>query len=76
MVLAWVLKEMAEEISPLLTVILQKSLDSDTVPVDWRSVNVIAMFRKGTASKPATTALCHLQVCAAKSRITSLQVTS
>ena len=43
---ARILKELAEEISPLLTTIFQKSLDSGTVPDDWRSANVSAIFKK------------------------------
>ena len=53
--LAWLersrLKEVAEEISPLLTAIFQKSLDSGTVPDDWRSANVSAIFKKGDRFK-------------------------
>ena len=54
-----ILKELAEEISPSLTAIFQKSLDLGTVPDDWRSANVSAFFKKGTVSRPATTALFH-----------------
>ena len=43
---ARVLKELAEEITPLLTAIFQKSLHSGTVPDDWRSANVSAVFKK------------------------------
>ena len=46
-----ILKELAEEISPLLTAIFQKSLDSGTTPDDWRSANVSAIFKKGDRFK-------------------------
>ena len=42
-----VLKNCAHEISPLLSVIFQKSLDSGDVPADWRDANVCAIFKKG-----------------------------
>ena len=48
---AKILKELAEEISLLLTAIFQKSLDSGTVPHDWRSANVSAIFKKGDRFK-------------------------
>ena len=51
MIPARILKELAEEISPLLKAIFQKSLDSGTVPDDWRSANVSAIFRKGDRFK-------------------------
>ena len=43
---ARVLKELASEISPLLTTIFQKSLDTSYVPKDWRTANVTAIFKK------------------------------
>ena len=48
---ARILKELADEISPSLTAIGQKSLDSGTVPDDWRSANVSAIFKKGYSFK-------------------------
>ena len=51
MIPARVLKEIAEEISPLLTVIFQTSLGSGTVPDDWRSANVTTIFKKGDRFK-------------------------
>ena len=51
MIPARILKEFADEISPSLTAIFQKSLDSGTVPDDWRSANVSAIFKKGDRFK-------------------------
>ena len=51
MIPARVLKEIAEEISPLLTVIFQTSLGSGTVADDWRSANVTATFKEGDRFK-------------------------
>ena len=43
---ARVLKEMATEIGPFLTIIFQKSFDTGIVPKDWRTANVTAIFKK------------------------------
>ena len=51
MIPARILKEFADEISSSLTAIFQKSLDSGTVPDDWRSANVSAIFKKGDRFK-------------------------
>ena len=48
---ARVLKEMATEIGPFLTIIFQKSFDTGIVPKDWRTVNVTAIFKKGEKYK-------------------------
>ena len=46
------LKNCAEEISPILTVIIQKSLDSKQVPSDWKKAVVSPVFKKGDKSNP------------------------
>ena len=51
MIPARILKELADEISPSLTAIFQKSLNSGTVPDDWRSTNLSAIFKKGDRFK-------------------------
>ena len=48
---ARVLKELASDISSFLTAIFQKSLDTGYVPKDWRSANVMAIFKKGEKFK-------------------------
>eukprot|EP00061_Rhincodon_typus_P003739 g20858.t1 len=42
-----VLKEVALEIVDALVVIFQDSVDSGTVPTDWRVANVTPIFKKG-----------------------------
>ena len=41
------LKELAEDIAPLLLMIFHKSLATGEVPDDWRTANVTAAFKKG-----------------------------
>ena len=45
------LKECAHEISPMLSVIIQKSLDEKNVPNDWKKVLVSPAFKRGDRSK-------------------------
>ena len=42
-----VLKNCAEEISQWLSTIFQFSLDSGTLPSDWRNANITPVFKKG-----------------------------
>lgn len=44
-----VLQRLREVIAPVLQVIFQKSLDSGSVPNDWKSANVSPIFKKGDA---------------------------
>ena len=48
---ARILKELATEISPFLTLIYQKSLESGVIPTNWKSANVTAIFKKGERYK-------------------------
>ena len=48
---ARILKDMADEISPLLTLIFQRSFDCGKVPDDWRSANINPVFKKGDRFK-------------------------
>ena len=41
---ARIMKELAAEISPLLAIIYQKSLDTGTIPKNWKTANVTAIF--------------------------------
>ena len=42
-----ILKKLATDISPLLQLIFQKSLDTGVVPDDWRIANVSPVYKKG-----------------------------
>ena len=41
------LKELAEEIAPLLTIIYRSSLRSGTIPQDWKKARITPAFKKG-----------------------------
>ena len=45
------MKFFAEDIAPILTFIFQQSLDTGTVPSDWRLANISPIFKKGDRSK-------------------------
>ena len=47
MIPARLLKECSKEIAPILATIFNKSLQTDTVPADWKQANVSAVFKKG-----------------------------
>ena len=42
-----VLQECAAEITPAVTAIFQKSVDSGELPEDWRDANVAPVYKKG-----------------------------
>ena len=42
-----VLKELADDIAPILLLIFRRSLASGEVPADWRTANVAPVFKKG-----------------------------
>jgi hypothetical protein len=44
---AKVLHDFADELSPILRCIFQLSLDSGTIPNDWRAASIIPVFKKG-----------------------------
>ena len=48
-----VLKIAAEEIAPILTIIFQQSLDTGSLPLDWRKANITPIFKKGSTTDPA-----------------------
>ena len=47
MIPARILKDLAEELAPFLTEIFQRSLADGEVPMEWRSANMTAIFKKG-----------------------------
>lgn len=46
-----ILKELAIEIAPILTIIFRRSLETGEVPPDWRSANVSPVYKKGDRYK-------------------------
>ncbi|KFP51778.1 RNA-directed DNA polymerase from mobile element jockey, partial [Cathartes aura] len=47
-----VLKELADVIAGLLSIIFQQSWESGEVPVDWKLANVVPIFKKGKKQDP------------------------
>ena len=45
-----ILKELAKSLAPILTYIFQKSYETGTLPDDWRSANIVPVFKKGKKS--------------------------
>ena len=48
-----ILKELANEVAPILTMIFQSSLETGVVPLDWRKANVTPVYKKGAHYDPA-----------------------
>ena len=48
-----VLKQLSQEISPVVALIFQTSLDSGTVPTEWKTAQVCPLFKKGDKTDPA-----------------------
>jgi hypothetical protein len=46
------LKEVHDEISPMMSDLFQSSVKTGTVPTDWREAIVTPVFKKGAKSKP------------------------
>jgi hypothetical protein len=61
---ARILKELADEITQFLTKIFQKTIDTGELPLDWKSGNVTAVYKKcerytpGNYRQIALTSLC------------------
>ena len=53
MIPARLLKECVEDLAPILVIIFNKSLQTGTVPDDWKTDNVSAVFKKGQRYDPA-----------------------
>ena len=47
-----ILRELDKEISPILSLIFQKSLDTGVVPSDWRTAHVSPIYKKGSKYNP------------------------
>ena len=48
---ARLLKELASELAPIYTLLFQASLDQGIIPDEWKSANVVPIYKKGDKSK-------------------------
>ena len=71
-----VLRELAEELAPALTIIFQSSLSTGIVPADWRNTYVTPIFKKGKQYNPGKSGQSRLHVLYASSWSTSWSVPS
>jgi hypothetical protein len=46
-----VLKELANQLAPVLTILFQQSIETNILPEDWRNANVTPIFKKGDRYK-------------------------
>ena len=51
MISARILKDLTDELAPLLTAIYQKTFDCGEVPEDWKSANITPVLKKGDRFK-------------------------
>ena len=54
---AYFLKEFSNEIAQILTLIFQCSIQQGTLPDEWKTVNIIPIFKKGIAQVQINIAL-------------------
>ena len=47
------LKETAESVAPMLSMLYEASLKQQSVPDDWRKALVVPIFKRGARSNPA-----------------------
>ena len=53
MIPARILRECSEELAPILTIVINRTLQTGCVPEDWKQANVSAVFKKGQRYDPA-----------------------
>ena len=46
------LKILANEIAPVLTILFQASIDQGKIPSDWKEANIMPIYKKGNKSTP------------------------
>jgi Reverse transcriptase (RNA-dependent DNA polymerase) len=47
------LQECSDEISPILAALYRKSMNTSTVPAEWKQANVVPIFKKGAKQDPS-----------------------
>ena len=47
------LKELAYQIAPALTLLYRASINQGAVPSDWKMANIVPIFKKGNKSSPS-----------------------
>ena len=50
---ARVMRETAVDLAPVLTTIFKHSINTESVPEDWKKANVIPIFKKGSKYSPS-----------------------
>ena len=57
-----ILKELHHEIAPILTLIFNLSLETGVIglPLDWRSADVVPVYKKGSKSKACNYIYIHI----------------
>lgn len=53
------LKETANNIAPILTLIYQATLKQQTIPADWKKALIAPIFKKGARTCPANFSYMH-----------------
>ena len=48
-----ILKELREEIAPVIQLLFKKSISTGKIPSDWTKANVSPVFKKGNKNDPA-----------------------
>ena len=48
-----ILKEMSQELAPIIRYIFAQSLETGNVPGDWLTANITAVYKKGPKNNPA-----------------------
>ena len=69
-----ILKRNCETVATILQCIFQLSLNSGVVPADWKTANVVPIFKKGDRSKPANSRPVSLTFCSVQNAWTHCSI--